>query len=95
MGFQELETIFNIKILLLWTCGNFATRDASLWYASRAYTQSSNFMSPKIQQIFYIISVRPQWSLRKKILFSTVALRKGIRKKCSNTFKYLSQEGLA
>lgn len=50
-------------------------------------------MNAKIQQIFdIIISVRPQWSLRKKIPFSTVALRKGIKQKCSNTFKYLSQE---
>lgn len=92
MGFQVLETILNIKIFLLWTCGNFATGDASICYASRAYIHSPTFMSPKIQQIFDI-SVRLQLSLRKQILFRSVAVRKGIKKKCSNTFKYLSQEG--
>lgn len=60
MGFQVLEKILNIKILLLWTCVNFASRHASVWYASRAYTQSPTFMSPKIQKIFDIISVKPQ-----------------------------------
>lgn len=95
MGFQVLEKILNIKMLLLWICGNFATRGASIWYASWAHTQSPIFISLKIQKIFDIISVRPQWSLRKKILSTTVALRKGIKKKCSNTFKYLSQEGWA
>lgn len=92
MGFQVLETILNKKKILLWTRGNFASGDAYIWHASRAYTQSPTFMSAKIQQIFDIISVRLQWSLRKRILFSTVALRKVIKQKGSNSFKYLSQE---
>lgn len=82
---------YYVQKLLLQTHGNFAWRDAYLWLAARVYALSPNFLSAKIHQIFSIISVRLQWSLRKRILFNTVALRKRIKQKCSNNSKCLSQ----
>lgn len=82
---------YYVQKLLLQTHGNFAWRDAYLWLAARVYALSPNFLSAKIHQIFSIISVRLQWSLRKRILFNTVALGKRTKQKCSNNSKCLSQ----